>query len=93
MHAVGADDEREVVFAAVVEAHMDGVAAVVERGKRGAVADLDAHLARAFGEDALEIGPAQIDVFVVEGAAHPLDRIARVRLCRRRRRIQASSIG
>ena len=39
-----------------VEADIDRVAAVFERGERRAVADFDANLSRAFGQDALEIG-------------------------------------
>ena len=51
MHAVSADGEGEDVLAAVLEACVNDIAPVIERGKRRAVADVDAHRTRAFGEN------------------------------------------
>src|SRR6185312_12464482 len=82
MHAVGADGEREGILAAILEARVNGIAPLFERGKRRAVADVDAHRPRALGENALEIWAAQVNIFVVEGAAHAPDRVARVWLSR-----------
>ena len=74
MHAIGADDKREVVFAAVGKAHMHGVAALFQGLERAGVAHFDTDFVAALGEDVLEILPAQIDVAVVERAPQPFDR-------------------
>ena len=88
MHAVGADDEREIVFAAVRRI----ARARCRRGPRARRAKWRSafrpRVSRArSARMRLEIAAAQIDVFVAECVAHALDRHVHVRLSRRHRRI------
>jgi hypothetical protein len=81
MHAISADNQRQGLYAAVLELRLDCVTGVIERSQGIAVAHCDAGLSRAVGQDAFEILPSQINVFVIERVAHAFDRYVDIR-CR-----------